>query len=123
MVYLQHLADAGIKTWATATCRFLNLATSVDLLFHAARSYSLMRPPRTAQRLILSLERSAVGWSGSGRVQPVAAVRASSSVLDVSELEEALARAAQRLGERAEGTAAHLAGCVDVELAVACRGQ
>jgi hypothetical protein len=37
MVYLQHLADAGIEAWATATYGFLSLATSVELRFHAAR--------------------------------------------------------------------------------------
>ena len=38
-------------------------------------------------------------------------------------VDEVDADAAQRLGERAEGAAAHLAGRVEVELAVACRGQ
>jgi hypothetical protein len=33
---------------------------------YAARSYSLMRPPRTGRRLISSCERSATGWSGRG---------------------------------------------------------
>jgi alkanesulfonate monooxygenase SsuD/methylene tetrahydromethanopterin reductase-like flavin-dependent oxidoreductase (luciferase family) len=40
---------------------FLNSATGDDLGFHAARSYSLMRPPRTARRLIRSRERPAGG--------------------------------------------------------------
>jgi hypothetical protein len=31
---------------------FQNSATSLDLGFYAARSYSLMRPPRTGRRLI-----------------------------------------------------------------------
>ncbi|MGO9081650.1 MAG: hypothetical protein ACLQDY_21835, partial [Streptosporangiaceae bacterium] len=41
-------------------------ATGLDLGFYAARSYSLMRPPRTGRRLIRSWERSAAGWSGRG---------------------------------------------------------
>ena len=45
---------------------FQNLATAPDLGFYAARSYSLMRPPRTGRRLIRSRERSATGWSGRG---------------------------------------------------------
>jgi hypothetical protein len=40
---------------------FQNLATGPDLGFYAARSYSLMRPPRTGRRLIRSRERSATG--------------------------------------------------------------
>jgi hypothetical protein len=45
---------------------FQNSATAPDLGFYAARSYSLMRPPRTGRRLIRSWERSATGWSGRG---------------------------------------------------------
>jgi Integrase core domain len=45
---------------------FQNSATGPDLGFYAARSYSLMRPPRTGRRLIRSWERSAAGWSGRG---------------------------------------------------------
>jgi hypothetical protein len=45
---------------------FQNSATSPELGFYAARSYSLMRPPRTGRRLIRFLERSATGWSGRG---------------------------------------------------------
>jgi hypothetical protein len=45
---------------------FQNSATRADLGFYAARSYSLMRPPRTGRRLIRSRERSATGWSGWG---------------------------------------------------------
>jgi hypothetical protein len=40
---------------------FRNSATSSDLGFYAARSYSLMKPPRTGRRLIRSWERSAAG--------------------------------------------------------------
>ena len=40
---------------------FQNSATGPDLGFYAARSYSLMRPPRTGRRLIRSRERSATG--------------------------------------------------------------
>jgi hypothetical protein len=45
---------------------FRNSAISPDLGIYAARSYSLMRPPRTGRRLICSWERSATGWSGRG---------------------------------------------------------
>ena len=45
---------------------FQNSATGLDLGFYAARSYSLMRPPRTGRRLIRPWERSATGWSGRG---------------------------------------------------------
>jgi hypothetical protein len=45
---------------------FQNSATGLDLGFYAARSYSLIRPPRTGRRLIRSWERSATGWSGRG---------------------------------------------------------
>ena len=45
---------------------FQNSATGLDLGFYAARSYSLMRPPRTGRRLIRFWERSATGWSGRG---------------------------------------------------------
>jgi len=38
---------------------FQNSAIGPDLGFYAARSYSLMRPPRTGRRRIRSLERSA----------------------------------------------------------------
>jgi hypothetical protein len=40
---------------------FQNLAAALDLGFYAARSYSLMRLPRTGRRLICSKERSATG--------------------------------------------------------------
>ena len=45
---------------------FQNSATRRDLGFYAARSYSLMRPPRTGRRLIRCWERSATGWSDRG---------------------------------------------------------
>ena len=45
---------------------FRNSAIGPDLGIYAARSYSLMRPPRTGRRLICSWERSATGWSGRG---------------------------------------------------------
>ena len=45
---------------------FQNSATNPDLGVYAARSYSLMRPPRTGRRWIRSWERSAGGWSGRG---------------------------------------------------------
>ena len=53
-------------TTAHVPVGFQNSATSLDLGFYAARSYSFMRPPRTGQRLIRSWERSATGWSGRG---------------------------------------------------------
>ena len=40
---------------------FQNSATGIDLGFYVARSYSLMKPPRTGRRLIRSWERSATG--------------------------------------------------------------
>jgi hypothetical protein len=46
--------------------RFQNSAVGLDLGIYAARSYSLMRPPRTDRRLIRSSERSGAGWSGLG---------------------------------------------------------
>jgi hypothetical protein len=45
---------------------FQNSATGPDLGFYAARSYSLMRPPRTGRRWIRLQERSATRWSGRG---------------------------------------------------------
>jgi len=45
---------------------FQNSAISLDLGFYAARSYSLMRPPRSGLRWICFLERSAGGVSGRG---------------------------------------------------------
>ena len=43
-----------------------NLAIVAGQAFQAARSYSLMRPPRTGRRLIFFWERSATGGSGRG---------------------------------------------------------
>ena len=40
---------------------FLNWDIGVELGFYAARSYSLMRPPRTGQRLIRCRDGSAAG--------------------------------------------------------------
>jgi hypothetical protein len=45
---------------------FQDPATGLDLGGYAARSYSLIRPPRTGRRLIRSWDRSATGWSGRG---------------------------------------------------------
>jgi hypothetical protein len=45
---------------------FQNSATGLDLGIYAARSYSLMRPPRTGRRLIRCWEISAAGWPGRG---------------------------------------------------------
>ena len=57
---------------------FQNSATSLDLGFYAAHSYSLMRPPRTGRRLMRSWERSASGVVGPGRVELAAAMGSSS---------------------------------------------
>ena len=46
--------------------RFQNSAICPDLGFYAARSYSLMRPPRAGRRWIRYWERSATGRSGRG---------------------------------------------------------
>src|SRR6266568_9410900 len=54
---------------------FHNSATGRDLGFYAARSYSLMRPPRTARRLIRSWEGPVMAWS------ELAAAMGSSSVV------------------------------------------
>ena len=59
---------------------FQNSATSLDWAFYAARSYSLMRPPRTGRCLTRSLERSAGGGRaaaggvglGAGAARPLA---------------------------------------------------
>jgi hypothetical protein len=45
---------------------FQNSVMGLDLVFYAARSYSLMRPLRTGRRLIRPWERAASGWSGRG---------------------------------------------------------
>jgi hypothetical protein len=54
------------ETWRRYLWGFQNSVASLDLGFYAARSYSLMRPPRTCRRLTRSVERSATGWSGRG---------------------------------------------------------
>jgi hypothetical protein len=51
---------------AKATCGVPELVTGLDLGFYAARSYSLMSPPRTGLRLIRWWDSSARGWSGRG---------------------------------------------------------
>jgi hypothetical protein len=43
-----------------------NCVIGLDLVFHAARSYSLMRPPRTARRWIRSFVRSATACPVAG---------------------------------------------------------
>jgi len=55
---------------------FQNSATGLDLGFFAARSYSLIRPPRTDRRLVRSWERAA-----AGRSEVAAAMGASSVVV------------------------------------------
>jgi hypothetical protein len=60
---------------------FQNSATGVDQGFYAARSYSLMRPPRTARRWMLfpGQVRDWVIWPG--RVKLAAAMGAPSVVV------------------------------------------
>jgi len=58
---------------------FQNSATVPDLGFYAARSYSLLRPPRTALDLLLGEVRDKV--VGAGRVEMPAAVGAASVVV------------------------------------------
>jgi catechol 2,3-dioxygenase-like lactoylglutathione lyase family enzyme len=58
----------GLYSWGPPPppVGFQNSAIGADLGFYAARSYSLMRPPRMGQRWIRFWERSATGWSGRG---------------------------------------------------------
>ena len=51
----------GLRRLIADRVGFQNSATGPDLGFYAARSYSLMRPPRTGRRLTRSWERSATG--------------------------------------------------------------
>ena len=54
--------EAGSAAWwLLEPARFQNSAIGPDLGFYAARSYSLMRPPRTGRRWIRFRERSATG--------------------------------------------------------------
>jgi len=50
-----------VTSGSAAPAGFQNSAIGPELGFYAARSYSLMRPPRTGRRLIRSWERSATG--------------------------------------------------------------
>ena len=63
MPLLGQLTTAGLAMDLTGAVDhlvgFQNSATGPDLGFYAARSYSLMRPPRTGRRLIRFRERSA----------------------------------------------------------------
>ena len=63
-----------------------NSATVFDQGFCVARSYSLMRPPRTGRRLIRSREGPAIGWSG--REGGLTAAMGSSSVVVGLELSQ-----------------------------------
>jgi len=45
---------------------FQKSARCVEQRFHAARSYSLIRPPRTGRRVMRSWLRSMTGWVGRG---------------------------------------------------------
>jgi uncharacterized protein (TIGR03086 family) len=63
--YVSCLACGAGRSGRARTSRdpvgFQNSATAIDLGFYAARSYSLMKPPRTGRRLIRSWKRSATG--------------------------------------------------------------
>jgi hypothetical protein len=65
----KHRLESGVAEkmdTALPPVGFQNSVTGPDLGFYAARSYSLMRPPRTSWHLIRSWEKSATGWSGRG---------------------------------------------------------
>jgi hypothetical protein len=64
----------------SAPVGFHNSAGGPDVGFYAARSYSLMSPPRTGRRLILSVARSATGGR-AGRAELAAAMGAPSVVV------------------------------------------
>jgi hypothetical protein len=56
-----HQVTASATIGARQPVGFPNWDTGVELGFYAARSYSLMRPPRTGRRLIRCRDRSAAG--------------------------------------------------------------
>ncbi len=60
---------------------FQNSASGLELVFCAAGSYSLMRPPRTARRLAFSWGEVCYGVVGPGRVELAAAARSPSVVV------------------------------------------
>src|ERR1700750_866962 len=57
----RHVCDEPDPHWTVTRVGFQNLAAGPDRGFYAARSYSLMRPPRTGRHLIRFRERSATG--------------------------------------------------------------
>ena len=57
----EELAGAGVAAHVAEPVRFQNSAIASDLGFYAARSYSLMRPPRTGRRWTRFRDRSATG--------------------------------------------------------------
>jgi hypothetical protein len=57
----QPLSDAREALGPIGACGFQNSATGPGLVLYAARSYSLMRPPRTGRRSIRFRDRSATG--------------------------------------------------------------
>ena len=61
--------------------RFQNSATVLTLAFYAARSYSLMRPPRTGRRLIRSWREVGYSVVGPGRMELATAMVGSSVVV------------------------------------------
>jgi hypothetical protein len=64
--YRSKCGATGMRSPAGDPVGFQNSATGPDLGLYAARSYSLIRPPRTGRRFILSVATSATGWSGRG---------------------------------------------------------
>ena len=67
--------EAGSAAWwLLEPARFQNSAIGPDLGFYAARSYSLMRPPRTGRRWIRFLGEIREGVIGSGRAELAAAM-------------------------------------------------
>lgn len=49
---------------------FQKSVTSAEQRLYAARSYSLIKPPRTGRRVICLWWRSATGWVGRGGRRP-----------------------------------------------------
>jgi integrase/recombinase XerD len=65
-VRLEDLGEFVAWLRLPAACRVPELGHSPDLRLYAARSYSLIRPPRTGRRLICWRSRSGEGWLGRG---------------------------------------------------------
>jgi len=54
------------RPWITEPVGFQKSATYAEQQLYAARSYSLIKPPRIGWRVIRSSLRSATGWVGRG---------------------------------------------------------